>query len=146
MLRPETYEKLHKACRNRGLVLINDPHQYRYCHYLPESYSGIEAHTPKTVWLETSYDHVDFEVVARLIEPFGASPLVVKDFVKSQKHRWEEACFIPDASDRAQVERVVRRFVELQGTDLAGGVRAFGDPFQVRHASCPGVPAVLPGG
>ena len=54
--------------------------------------------------------------------PFGAAPIIVKDYVKSQKHAWREACFIPDASDRAGVERVVTRFVELQGDDLAEGL------------------------
>src|SRR5204862_4143355 len=40
----------------------------------------------------------------------------------SQKHAWDEACFIPSASDRDAVGRVTRRFVELQGPDLAGGL------------------------
>ncbi len=33
-----------------------------------------------------------------------------------------EACFIPSASDRGAVKRVVRRFLELQGPDLTGGL------------------------
>ena len=36
--------------------------------------------------------------------------------VESQKHAWEAACFIPSASDREEVERVVRRFLELRET------------------------------
>jgi hypothetical protein len=46
----------------------------------------------------------------------------VKDYVKSRKHEWLEACFIPDAGDRAAVERVVGVFVDRQGEDLAGGL------------------------
>ena len=46
----------------------------------------------------------------------------MKDFVKSRKHEWEEACFIPSASDRGAVERVVRRFLALQGPDLSEGL------------------------
>jgi len=53
---------------------------------------------------------------------FGAGPVVLKDFVKSRKHEWATACFIPSAADRPSVERVVRRFVELQGPDLVGGL------------------------
>ena len=56
------------------------------------------------------------------LAPFGDAPVVVKDFVKSRKHEWAEACFIPSAADRGAVERVVGRFLELQGDDLAGGL------------------------
>ncbi len=44
------------------------------------------------------------------------------DIVKSRKHEWDEACFIPAADDKSAVEQVVSRFVELQGDDLAGGL------------------------
>lgn len=42
--------------------------------------------------------------------------------MKSRKHEWLEACFIPSARDLDAVERVARRFLELQGDDLAGGL------------------------
>jgi hypothetical protein len=50
----------------------------------------------------------DFERVAQALRPFGDGAIIVKDYVKSQKHYWAEARFIPSASDRAAVERVVR--------------------------------------
>jgi hypothetical protein len=43
--------------------------------------------------------------VMELLRPFGDAPLVLKDYVKSQKHAWDEACFIPSASDRKAFER-----------------------------------------
>jgi ATP-grasp domain, R2K clade family 3 len=42
--------------------------------------------------------------------------------IKSRKHEWAEACYIPSAADAAVVERVVRRFLELQGDDLNEGL------------------------
>jgi hypothetical protein len=117
MLTPDAYRLLYEALLAKGLRLLNDPAAYRHCHYLPESYPVIEGHTPKSVWTE-----VDMDRVMERLGPFGPSPVVVKDYVKSQKHAWDEACFIPSASDRAAVERVVRRFLELQGPDLAGGL------------------------
>ncbi|HEY7156951.1 MAG TPA: ATP-grasp domain-containing protein [Gemmataceae bacterium] len=57
-----------------------------------------------------------------MLRQFADAPPIVKDYLKSQKHAWEEACFIPVASDREAVGRVVRRFLELQGPDLAGGL------------------------
>jgi hypothetical protein len=58
----------------------------------------------------------------RLLEGFGDRPVILKDFVKSQKHYWREACYIPSASDRKADERVMTRFLELQGPDLNAGL------------------------
>ena len=121
MITPEQYRLLHQALDAKGVRLVNTPDAYRHCHHLPESYAAIEGSTPRTVWLPTAGE-VDFEAVINMLRTFGDTPLVVKDFVKSQKHAWEEACFIPSASDRHAVERVVRQFLELQAPDLAGGL------------------------
>jgi hypothetical protein len=121
MLRPERYDVLFAALAERGLLLVNHPDAYRRCHYLPGWYPAFEDMTPRSVWLETG-PHVSIDGVMDLLATFGSAPLILKDFVKSRKHEWAEACFIPSASDHAGVERVVRRFIELQGDDLAGGL------------------------
>jgi len=121
MLKPEQYEAMHAALLARGTSLINTPAEYRTCHYLPDSYPSIEGRTPRSVWLPVQ-GNVDFECVHEALAPFGDRPVVVKDYVKSQKHYWNEACFIPSAADSTAVERVVRRFLELQGTDLNEGL------------------------
>ncbi len=120
-LTPEQYRLMYEALAAKGLRLLNHPTAYRHCHYLPESYSVIEPHTPRSVWIKTTGD-VSTDEIMELLRPFGSAPVVVKDFVKSRKHEWAEACFIPSASDRASVERVVRRFLELQGDDLSEGL------------------------
>jgi hypothetical protein len=121
MLTPGKYRQLYEALASRGVRLINDPVAYIHCHYLPESYSLIEAHTPPTVWMKTGPE-VSIDAVMKLLQPFGSRPVIVKDFVKSRKHEWNEACYIPSAADRPAVERVVRRFLELQGEDLNEGL------------------------
>lgn len=121
MLRPERYAALYAALASRDILLINDPAAYTHCHYLPESYAVIEPHTPRTVWLLTGLD-VDMRQVMACLRPFGGAPVIVKDFVKSRKHEWTDACYIPSASDPAAVERVVRRFVERQGEDFCEGL------------------------
>lgn len=122
MLKPEQYETLYGALKDRGITLINDPAAYIHCHYMPESYSVIEPYTPKSVWLETTADTVNVSQIMKALEVFDSAPIVVKDFVKSQKHYWNEAFFIPSASDQNAVERVVRRFIELQDDDLNKGL------------------------
>lgn len=121
MLRPERYAALYDALAARGVRLLNDPAAYRHAHYLPENYAVMREHTPRTVWTSTGAT-MDEDAIAALLQPFGDSPVVLKDWVKSRKHEWAEACFIPRASDRDSVLRVVRRFVALQGSDLAEGL------------------------
>jgi hypothetical protein len=121
MLTPEDYQRLYDALAETGIDLINTLAMYRHCHYLPEWYPSIQAHTPQTVWLVTGPD-VEMEAAYQSLAIFGDRPVILKDFVKSRKHEWFEACYIPAAADRAAVERVVRRFLALQGPDLAGGL------------------------
>ncbi len=121
MLRPAIYELLFDSLLERGANLVNTAQQYRHCHYLPESYAIIAHQTPQTVWLPLSGE-IDFDVIATKLEIFGDKPLIVKDYVKSRKHEWLRSCFIPRANDAAEVERVVRNFVEGQGDGLNEGL------------------------
>jgi hypothetical protein len=122
MLTVAQYAALHEALAARNLRLLNDPAAYQFCHYLPDSYPAIKGRTPRTVWTRRDSSGPDFEQIMEALRPFGSGPVIVKGFVKSRKHEWFEACFIPSAADRAAVERVVRRFIELQGEDLAEGL------------------------
>jgi hypothetical protein len=119
MVTPPQYRGLYVALSAKNIWLINDPEQYRHGHHLPENYPVIRGHTPRSVWVtgDRSMDRI-MEVLAT----FGDAPVVLKDFVKSRKHEWAEACFMPSASDRGDVERFVGRFLELQGDDLVGGL------------------------
>jgi hypothetical protein len=121
MLRPSEYAALHDALIAKGIRLLNSPSAYRHCHYLPDSYPIIEGCTAKSVWLPHS-DGFSIDAAMPLLQAFGSGPVIVKDYVKSQKHYWHEACFIPSASDAGAVERVVRRFLELQGDSLNEGL------------------------
>ena len=121
MLKPDRYEQLYRLVAARGRMLVNSPVQYEHCHHLPSSYEVIRERTPRSVWLPVSGE-VSFDQVMELLAPFGNRPVVVKDYVKSQKHSWNEACYIPSAMDRMAVERVVRKFLELQADDLNVGL------------------------
>jgi hypothetical protein len=121
MLTPGNYSQLYEALREKGLHLINTPAAYKHCHHFPESYPVIEGQTPASVFvpLDASFG---IEGVMRVLAPFGDRPMILKDYVKSRKHEWEEACYIPAASDRESVERVVNRFLDLQGEDVNEGL------------------------
>ncbi len=119
MLEDDRYQLLHRESYVCGVRLINSPQQYRHCHHLPESYHLIEGRTPRTVWLPGDPDH---QRIMGALSAFGDRPLVLKDYVKSQKHFWDQACFIPSALAGEVVRDVVSTFRDLQGNDLQGGL------------------------
>lgn len=121
MLPVERYAALATALTERGYKLLHDPEVYRTCHELPAAYPYIAGATPRTVWLPQE-DGLGLEQIVAALAPFGEQPVIVKDYVKSRKFEWLEACFIPSAADRAAVARVTGRFLELQGEELQGGL------------------------
>ena len=141
MLRPQVYQVLYDALLAKKIQLINSPEEYRFAHYLPENYELLQKYTPQSTYrkLEGTFRVEDF---ATELDAFGDHPIVIKDYVKSQKHYWAEACFIPNAADRENVEAVIRRFLELQGPDFNEGLvfRAFVELEQLTEHSQSGMP------
>lgn len=123
MLSPERYSSLFNALRMKNIELINGPVAFKHCHYLPEWYPKLLDHTPKSIWVDHKVgDQVLSEQLSKALRTFERKPVIVKDFVKSEKHHWNEACFIPDAADSDHVMKVVNRFIELRDVDLEGGL------------------------
>lgn len=121
MLKPEFYEILYNELQKRNLILINSPEEYKFCHHFPESYDVIKDHTPKSISMPFD-ETFNFEKLLEKLAGFGDKPLILKDYVKSRKHEWNEACFISSASNREEIEKVLARFIELQGEDLNKGL------------------------
>lgn len=119
MLKPEQYQHLYEELRYKNIRLINSPEQYVWCHHLPNNYETIESLTARSLWTQAVRDQ---EVISELLKQFGKQPIIVKDYVKSRKHEWHEACYIPDASDETLARNVIDRFVNLQANELAGGI------------------------
>ncbi|MEO0338928.1 MAG: ATP-grasp domain-containing protein, partial [Bacteroidota bacterium] len=121
MLRPEKYAELYQGLLQKNIQLINDPEEYRHCHYLPESYELIKEYTAKSKYkaIEGKFRIEDFE---EELSSFGKSPIIVKDYVKSQKHYWDEACYIPNPTIRSNANAIISKFIELQGEDFNEGL------------------------
>jgi hypothetical protein len=100
MLTADAYAEL--AART---PLCTTPAQYRRAHELPGWYDAFADLTPASVWGD--------------LTGLPAGPGIVKDYVKSLKHAWDEAGYVPDV--RAP-DAVIARFLELRGEDLQGGV------------------------
>ncbi|WP_405982236.1 ATP-grasp domain-containing protein [Streptomyces sp. NBC_00158] len=128
MVPAERYAALDAALGGRGARLAVTPGAYRRAHELPGWYETFAGLTPASRWLPAAPGRVpDGERLAALAAALPAGAGIVKDYVKSRKHEWDEACHLPDLADRPAVHRVVSRFVELQDEFLAGGIvlRAF---------------------
>lgn len=121
MLEPKIYEKLYNGLLSKNIQLINSPNEYKHCHYLPNSYDKIKAVSPKSNWTKEN-EKISKILINSLTDKFQGSPIIVKDYVKSEKHNWRNACFIPNASDKENVNRIVNNFIELRGNSLNVGL------------------------
>lgn len=118
MIKPQFYENLFKGLLKRNVVLINNPEEYRNCHYFPNSYEKINTVTPYSNWIQIEDLKNDFDQIYKNLSEFGNKPIIIKDYVKSRKHEWHDAFFIPDASDRNHATQVINNFIRRQGEDI----------------------------
>jgi hypothetical protein len=122
MLRGEAYEALYNRLLEHDVRMLTSPAEYAACHHAPGSYGPLKKWMPQTAWVPRERIG-DSRSVRDALDAFGSSPVIVKDWVKSQASGyWSEACYIVDPSDLEQVSRVVCRFLELQGDSLTGGL------------------------
>lgn len=123
MLEAPLYATLHAALLKRGYQPVTTPAQYAACHHLSQTLDILGDWTPQTTFIALgSGGEVDWAAVRVALDALGPHAAIVKDDVKSRKHEWLEACFIPDASQTEEAMQVVRTFVERQGAALTGGV------------------------
>ncbi|GAA1543178.1 ATP-grasp domain-containing protein [Actinomadura kijaniata] len=121
MLTSAEYTALAGALRRRGSPLLTHPDDYQRAHELPGWHDTFAGLTPNSVWrpLSPGEDPGD---LSDLVRPLRGGPAVVKDYVKSRKHEWDEACYVPDVKNLTRLRAVVSKMVALQGEFLAGGV------------------------
>lgn len=123
LMKPSDYERMETALHGR---LVTTQTQYRTAYELPQWYGRMPVGTtPRTMTFhaEAWEGFKDLDRLARrVLDKFGAKPLILKDFVKSAKHRWYDACYIHDARDAEEVKRVVKNFLDIQAESLVGGL------------------------
>ncbi|MEU9042853.1 MULTISPECIES: ATP-grasp domain-containing protein [unclassified Kitasatospora] len=124
MLPSARYADFATALTARGGNLLTSAPGYAAAHELPGWYGVFEGATPASAWIPSDGPVAPdpTELAAAVARLGGSGPAIVKDYVKSRKHEWHEACYVPELADLRAVGRVVERFVELQGEFLAGGV------------------------
>jgi hypothetical protein len=116
------YEALYNALRSRGIQLINNVKQFKSTQYLPEYYPIIKDKTPQTVYMETNGKHIEYDAVQQLLLPFSGQSMILRDYARTEKHYWNQACYIESASDPAEVRKTIEFFLKLRGEHLEGGL------------------------
>lgn len=117
MMKPEMYRSFYALLAEKGILLINTPQEYEKYHLLPGWYEDFCGETAETIW-ETEGTLQNALSMTKGLE--GA--YIVKDYVKSRKHEWYDACFIRDIADAENTSRVIGNFIERQGSALVGGI------------------------
>jgi ATP-grasp domain, R2K clade family 3 len=117
MLESSRYAELASALAARGAVLRTSSAQYRRAHELPGWYRALALVTPAAAWTAGDGEQEFHAACARL----GPGPAVLRDYVKSMKHYWHQAAYIPDTADRAAAWEVAARFRELREDEFTGG-------------------------
>ncbi|MEH1017557.1 ATP-grasp domain-containing protein [Micromonospora sp. CPCC 206060] len=118
MLPADRYTDFAGALAEREVTLLTGAGEYRRAHELPGWYAALAGMTPESYWTVGA----ERNDVLRICDRLGSGPAVLRDYTKSLKHHWHEAAYIPEVADHAGTWRVVRRFVELRGDDLTGGL------------------------
>jgi hypothetical protein len=121
MLTPNQYSFLYKSLLGKNYRLINTVTEYQNCHYLPDSLKFIEAKTPQTVFEKLLNDN-SLEILIEKAKVFGNRPVIIKDFVKSEKHDWDTACFVDNASDTEKLKQTINNLILLRDKYLNEGI------------------------
>lgn len=117
------YRELAKALAARGAPLMTPPDGYQRAHELPGWYDTFAGLTPRSVWLPLGPREVPSAAeLAAAVAGFADGAAIVKDYVKSRKHEWDDACYVPDVSDIPRLRGTVAALVGLQDSFLTGGV------------------------
>ena len=121
MLTPQQYAALYKDLLSKNYKLINTDQEYQNCHYLPDSLKYIEHRTPKTIY-EKLENEESINILLEKSKIFGQKPVILKDYVKSEKHNWETACFVKDVSNTEDLRQTINNLISFRGEYLNEGI------------------------
>lgn len=139
MVPGEVYSQLYSALALRGYFLVTAPSAYEGTHYLPLAYCNIEPYTARSTWMAGDNPELAWECY----QEFAHEDALIKDWVKSAKHRWKDACYIPAGATRERFIEIFSAFRKARGDQFNRGVviRRF-HPFLQRGSDIRGLPII----
>jgi hypothetical protein len=121
MLNPIEYNTLFKELLSKNYRLINTPVEYQNCHYLPNSLKFIEKYTPKTIYQKIENEN-SIEQLLENAKVFNGKSVVIKDYVKSEKHYWKTAFFVEDSKNMKKLKDTIINLIDLRENYLNEGI------------------------
>lgn len=122
ILKPPVYKDMSSSFE---LSLVNNYDNYLWSYEFPRWYQDTsKSETPYSFFYTAEeIQELGLKVLAQQVaERVGSKSLIIKDWLKSRKHEWYDACFIRDASDTIETIRIMSNFFKLQGRDFYGGL------------------------
>jgi ATP-grasp domain, R2K clade family 2 len=119
MMTLEQYEAFYNRLSELEYELISSPKQYLNCHYFDHWYSVIEDKTPRSIIVPISSVRDMMMAVKQFMKDYDCA-VIIKDFVKSVKHSWHEACFIPKDADPFHIAKIISAFMAAKSDDIQG--------------------------
>lgn len=118
MLSGERYAELYSGLCQMGYFPEVSPAAYEEAHYFPLAYPHLEGSTARTGWISGD----DPAEAWTLYQSFSRSDAIIKDWVKSAKHRWSDGCFLPAGTDAERFGEIFRTFRQARGDLFNRGV------------------------
>ena len=119
MINPYEYNELYNELYSKNYRLINNPTEYQNCHYLPDSLKYIVNYTPKTIYKKIEND---LNILIDMAKTFNGKAVIIKDYVKSEKHYWNTACFVENSNDRNKLYETIKNLMELRDNCFNEGI------------------------
>lgn len=118
MLPEEDYTALYEAVLARGDRLVVHPSEQARAAYLPEWAPLLGDRTPPSVWTEGEDPDEAWDLA---LAALGPPPWIVKDHLKSARHAWARACFVPAGADRAAFAATCEALLDFHGDRFQRG-------------------------
>jgi len=121
MLKPFQYAMLYNELLAKNYILVNNPVEYQNCHYLPDSLLFINNCTPKTIYQKINNEK-NIELLLKRAAVYEGKPVIIKDYVKSEKHYWKIACFVENSNDTIKLRESIKNFISLRENAFNEGI------------------------
>jgi hypothetical protein len=121
MLKPLQYKILYENLLAKNYKLINDPVEYQNCHYLPDSLKYIGKYTPKTIFRKIENEN-SIDILIEEAKVFNGKPVIIKDYVKSEKHYWNTACFVENSNNAKKLKETINNLINIRENDFNEGI------------------------
>jgi ATP-grasp domain, R2K clade family 3 len=122
LVKPAYYQEMSELVK----PFLNSHQDYMSSYNFPNWYSHFtHQDTPESLIIKAEdIANNGLEWVVKQVQDYFQSdaPLMMKDFLKSLKYEWYDACLIKDGSDAKEIMRITTNFFQLRGRDFVGGL------------------------